>query len=88
MSITISQIHLAFTGPVSQDRRFRPAIARWLRADGITALYKLYNLAALSHFGLATHEDIELWRWLLGEWRDNPAASGAIAFGEAIATKP
>ncbi len=45
-------------------------------------------IAALTNFGLATHEGIESWRRLLGEWRDNPAASGAIAFGEAIATKP
>ena len=45
-------------------------------------------VAALTHFGLATHDEIELWRQLLDQWRDNPAASGAIAFGEAIATKP
>ena len=45
-------------------------------------------IAALTHFGLATPEDIDLWRRLLDEWRENPAASGAIAFGEAIATKP
>ncbi len=45
-------------------------------------------VAALTHFGLATQERVELWRRLLGEWRSNPAASGAIAFGEAIAVKP
>ena len=45
-------------------------------------------VAALTNFGLATQEDIELWGKLLNDWRDNPAASGAIAFGEAIAVKP
>ena len=45
-------------------------------------------IAALSHFGLATQDDIELWKRLLDEWRENPAASGAIAFGEGIAIKP
>ena len=45
-------------------------------------------IAALTHFGLATDDDIALWRRLLDEWREIPAASGAIAFGEAIATKP
>ena len=45
-------------------------------------------IGALIHFGLATEEQIGLWRRLLDEWRDNPGASGAIAFGEALAVKP
>ena len=45
-------------------------------------------IAALTHFGLATEEEIALWRRLLDEWREKPEASGAIAFGEAIAAKP
>ena len=45
-------------------------------------------IAALTHFGLATEGEIARWRELLDEWRENPAASGAIAFGEAIAAKP
>ena len=45
-------------------------------------------IGALTHFGLATQEDIETWRSLLDEWRELPAACGALAFGEAIATKP
>ena len=58
-------------------------------------------LAALTNYGLATPEQIEIWKSLLDEWRDNPGASGAIAFrdclprlpsaiafGEAIASKP
>lgn len=45
-------------------------------------------IAALTGYGLATTEEIEQWRQLLDEWRDKPGASGAIAFGEAIARKP
>lgn len=45
-------------------------------------------VAALTHFGLATAEDIEQWRTLLDEWKDMPSACGALAFGEAIAVKP
>ena len=45
-------------------------------------------VAALTHFGLATAEDIEQWRALLDEWKDLPSACGALAFGEAIAVKP
>lgn len=45
-------------------------------------------VAALTHFGLATQEHIELWRKLVDGWRDDPAASGAVAFGEVIAAKP
>ena len=45
-------------------------------------------IAALTHFGLATQETIDQWRRLVDEWRDLPGASGAIAFGEAIAVKP
>ena len=45
-------------------------------------------IGALIHFGLATEEDIETWRRLLDEWRELPAACGALAFGEAIAAKP
>ena len=45
-------------------------------------------IGALIHFGLATQEDIETWRQLMGEWRELPSACGALAFGEAIAAKP
>ena len=44
-------------------------------------------VAALTNYGLATADEIELWKSLLDEWRENPGASGTIAFGEAIATK-
>ena len=45
-------------------------------------------IGALLHLGLATQEDIETWRRLVDEWRELPEACGALAFGEAIATKP
>ena len=45
-------------------------------------------IGALTHLGLATQEDIDTWRQLLDEWRELPAACGALAFGEAIAIKP
>lgn len=44
--------------------------------------------AALLHFGLATQENIDEWKTLLDQWKEDPGASGAIAFGEAIAVKP
>ena len=36
----------------------------------------------------ATRYRIDRWKELLEQWRDDPGASGAIAFGEAIAIKP
>ena len=45
-------------------------------------------IAALTGYGLATQEQIDEWKDLLDQWRDDPGASGAIAFGEAIARKP
>ena len=45
-------------------------------------------VAALTGLGLATQEQIDHWKRLLDDWRENPGASGAVAFGEAIATSP
>ena len=45
-------------------------------------------VAAIANFGLAMPEKIENWRRLQDECRDNPGATGAIAFGEALAPKP
>ena len=36
----------------------------------------------------ATRYRIDRWKELLEQWRDDSGASGAIAFGEAIAIKP
>ena len=45
-------------------------------------------IAAATAYGLATHEQFEEWRAALEQWRGHAGALGAIAFGEAIATKP
>ena len=45
-------------------------------------------IAAATAYGLATHEQFEQWRAALEQWRGHAGALGAIAFGEAIATKP
>ena len=45
-------------------------------------------VAALLHFGLATQDNLDEWKQLLDQWKVNPGASGAIAFGEAMAVKP
>ncbi|WP_420611485.1 class I SAM-dependent methyltransferase [Candidatus Spongiisocius sp.] len=38
--------------------------------------------------GLATQEQFDSWKRDQARWRQDPGAVGAIAFGEAIATKP
>ena len=45
-------------------------------------------IAAATAYGLATHEQFEQWRAALEQWRGHAGALGAIAFGEAIASKP
>ena len=45
-------------------------------------------IAAATAYGLATHEQFEEWRVALEEWKGHAGALGAVAFGEAIATKP
>ena len=45
-------------------------------------------IGAATKFGLATQEQFDEWREGLDEWKTHPGAIGAIAFGEAIATKP
>ena len=37
--------------------------------------------------GLATQEQFDRWRADLDEWKSNPAASGAVPFGECVAFK-
>ncbi len=44
-------------------------------------------VAATAH-GLATHEQFKEWRDDLEQWKSHPGAFGALAFGEAIASKP
>lgn len=45
-------------------------------------------IEAATAYGLATHEQFQEWRVALEEWKGHAGAVGAIAFGEAIATKP
>ena len=45
-------------------------------------------IAAATTHGLATQEQFDQWRLEHDEWKDHVGAVGALAFGEAIATKP
>ena len=45
-------------------------------------------IAAATTFGLATHEQFDGWRESLDQWQADAGAVGAIAFGEATASKP
>ena len=45
-------------------------------------------IGAAIKFGLATQDQFDQWRADLAEWKTNPAASGAVAFGECLAFKP
>ena len=47
-----------------------------------------YVIEAATTYGLATHEQFEQWRANLEVWKGHPGAVGAVAFGEAIGTKP
>ena len=45
-------------------------------------------IEAATKYGLATQEQFDQWREALETWRDHPGSVGAIAFGEAMASKP
>ena len=47
-----------------------------------------YVIEAATKFGLATHEQFDEWREALEVWKEHAGAIGAVAFGEAIGTKP
>ena len=59
---------------------FHGVIVDWFLSPNVIA-------AATAH-GVATQEQFDAWRIELGEWKENPGACGALAFGEAIALKP
>ena len=42
-------------------------------------------VAAATQYGLATHEQFEQWKSEIDEWKSDPRAVGALAFGEATA---
>ncbi len=45
-------------------------------------------IGAATQLGFATQEQFDEWRAELDEWRDDPGALGAFAFGECIGVKP
>ena len=58
--------------------------------DGVTTewFFSPKVMAAATASGLATHEQFDMWKLDQEKWRQHPGSVGAIAFGEAIATKP
>ena len=44
--------------------------------------------AAIVQFGLASQQELDGWQARIDEWKANPGAVGAIAFGEAVAFRP
>ena len=44
--------------------------------------------AAIVQFGLASQQQLDDWQSHIDDWKANPGAVGAIAFGEAVAFKP
>ena len=44
--------------------------------------------SAATKYGFATQEQLDQWRQNLDEWKGDPGACGAFAFGEVIARKP
>ena len=64
--------------------------------EGVALLYSVVSewffspkvVAAATALGLATPQQFDAWRREADEWRDDPGAVGALAFGEAIGVKP
>ena len=54
-------------------------ISGWFFAPG--------TVEAATKYGLATEEQFSNWRTLLDQWRENPVALAAFAWGEAIGRK-
>ncbi len=50
--------------------------------------FKEEVITAATAYGVATHEQFDEWRTALDQWSAHPAAFGAFAFGEAVASKP
>ena len=56
---------------------FRAFVEDWFFSDNV--------VAAATAFGVATHEQFDVWRREVVEWSEHPGAVGGLAFGEAIA---
>ena len=60
----------------------------FLHAFILDWFYSPEVIEAATKYGLATREQFEQWRQGLDEWKEQPGACGAFAFGEVIASKP
>ena len=69
-----------FFGTAEDVAFFHGFINDWFYSPNVTA--------AIVKFGLATQQDLDRWQARMDEWKADPGAVGAIAFGEAIASKP
>ena len=55
-------------------------ISDWFFATGVVDVATAY--------GLASREQFDAWGASLDQWKDQPGAVGAFAFGEVVARKP
>ena len=69
-----------FFGSAADVAFFHGFINDWFYSPKVTA--------AIVQFGLATQQELDHWQGRMDEWKTHPGAVGAIAFGEAIASKP
>ena len=68
-----------FFGSMEDVEFFHGFINDWFFSPKVTA--------AIVHFGLASQQELDEWRARIDEWKVDPAAVGAIAFGEAVASR-
>ena len=69
-----------FFGTTEDVAFFHGFINDWFYSPKVTA--------AIVQFGLASQQQLDDWQARIDEWKADPGAVGAIAFGEAIAYKP
>ena len=69
-----------FFGTTKDVAFFHGFINDWFYSPKITA--------AIVQFGLASRQELNGWQARIDEWKANPGAVGAIAFGEAVAFRP
>ena len=91
MDLKAAFLSAGFTGPRSgasfdfydtpKDIAFFYSVAKgWFLSPQV--------IGAAIKFGLATQEQFDEWSASLDEWKADPAASGAVPFGECLAFKP
>ncbi len=68
-----------FFGTTGDVAFFHGFINHWFYSPKVTA--------AIVQFGLATQQELDGWQARIDEWKADPGAVGAIAFGETIARK-